>query len=354
MCCSRLIATALLTMSLAVTACRASQPLPNPADTIKTIGSIERLHPDLDALVAPDARLEVIAEGFEWAEGPVWVPQPSDGFLLFSDIPKNAVLKWESGKGVSTYLQPSGYSGRTPRPGAEGTDEPGSNGLMLDSQGRLVLCQHGNRQVARMEAPIDAPASRFETIADKFDGNRFNSPNDLAFHPNGDLYFTDPPYGLPQRENDAARELDYCGVYRVTPGGAITLLTKELPRPNGIAFSPDYRTLYVANSEGDNRIWMAYPVKADGLLGPGRVFFDATKLGENRIGSPDGMAVDKHGNIFATGPGGVLVFNPQGRHLGTLLTGQATANCTFGDDGRTLYITADMYLLRIRLTTGVK
>ena len=350
---SHLITPLGLAITLGMTACKTSQPIPDPADTIRTIGSVERLHPDFDVLVPQGATLEVIAEGFEWAEGPVWVPEKSGGYLLFSDIPRNTVFKWKAGEGISTYLNPSGHSGPTPRPGAAGTDEPGSNGLSLDPQGRLVLCQHGNRQVARMDAPLDKPAPHFIPIADRFNGKRLNSPNDLVFHNNGDLYFTDPPYGLPQRENDPGRELDYCGVYRVKPDGLITLLTTDLPRPNGIAFSPDCRTLYIANSEEQRRIWMAYQLTAEGLLGPGKVFFDATDLGTNRIGSPDGMVVDKRGNIFATGPGGVLVFNPRGERLGTLLTGQATANCTFGDDGRTLYITAHMYLLRIRLNTGL-
>lgn len=348
---SQLFTGILLTLTMSFTACHTPDPSPDPADVIKTIGSVERLDPDLDALVPPDATLEVIATGFRWSEGPVWVPDRSGGFLLFSDIPANTVFRWKSGDGISTYLKPSGYSGTLPRVGADDRDEPGSNALTLDSRGRLLLCQHGNRQVARMDTPIDAPSPRFTPIASHFQDKRFNSPNDLVFRANGDLYFTDPPYGLPRRADDPARELDYCGVYRVTPDGEVTLLTKELNRPNGIAFSPDGHTLYVSNSESENRIWMAYPVKPDGLLGPGRVFFDATKLGENRVGNPDGMAVDERGNLFATGPGGVLVLNPQGKHLGTLLTGQATANCAFGDDGRTLYVTADSLLLRVRLTT---
>lgn len=319
-------------------------------DVIKTIGSVERLDPAIDALVPQDAKLEVLAEGFDWTEGPLWIPEDG-GYVIFSDIPPNRVHKWQAGKGTSVYLDKSGYLGPIPRPGHVQPDEPGSNGLVLDPNGRLVLCQHGARQVVRMTAPLSAPKAEYETVAGEFGGKRFNSPNDAAYHANGSLYFTDPPYGLTQKMKDPDKQLDFQGVFRVTPDGTVTLLTKELSRPNGIAFSPDQKTLYVSNSDQRRAIWMAFPVLDDGTLGAGRVFFDATPMMGKLPGSPDGMKVDKHGNLFATGPGGVLVISPEGKHLGTLLTGERTSNVAFGDDGSTLYITADMYLLRVRTTT---
>jgi len=305
-----------------------------------TLGTIERIDPRFDRLVPKDARVERIADGFDWSEGPVW--DRANQVLLFSDVPLNTVFKWEEGKGVSVFLKPSGYTGSVPRGG-----EPGSNGLLMDRQGRLVLCQHGDRRVARLE-----PDGKFKTLADKYMGKRLNSPNDGVFRSNGDLYFTDPPYGLIKQNEDPAKELDFNGVYRLSAvDGNLTLLTKELTRPNGIAFSPDEKTLYVANSDPKRAIWMAFPVKEDGTLGEGRVFADTTSETSTKKGLPDGMKVDVAGNLFATGPGGVLVFAPDGTHLGTLSTGQPTANCGWGGDGSILYITADMYIGRIRLAT---
>ena len=300
------------------------------------IGTIERLDARFDQLVLPGAVLEKLAEGFRWSEGPVWIP---DGrYLLFSDIPNNAVMKWEPTKGISVFLKPAGYTGREPRGG-----ESGSNGLALDAAGRLILCQHGDRRIARLEKD-----GAFTTLVDSFQGKRLNSPNDLVFKSNGDLYFTDPPYGLAKGPDDPARELDFCGVYRLSADGKLTLLTRELTRPNGIAFSPDEKTLYVANSDPKRAIWMAFPVKEDGTLGPGRVFFDATPWVSKLKGLPDGMKVDTAGNLWATGPGGVNVFSPDGTLLGRINPDQPTANCCFGDDGSTLYITANQYLCRIR------
>jgi len=309
-----------------------------------TMGSIERLDPALDKIVPSDAKIEVLADGFDWSEGPVWISEGE--YLLFSDIPPNAIYKWKEGEGKSLFLKPSGYTGTQPRGG-----EVGSNGLLLDRQGRLVLCQHGDRRMARLDSSFDDPQPRFITLADRYMGKRFNSPNDAVYHSDGDLYFTDPPYGLEQNIDDPAKELDFQGVYRLSKNGKVTLLTKQLSRPNGIAFSPNEKTLYVANSDPKQAIWMAYAVKTDGTLGEGRVFFDATKWVGKRQGLPDGMKVDIQGNLFATGPGGVFIFAPDGTHLGTILTGQATSNCAFGDDGSTLYLTADFYLLRIRLNT---
>ncbi len=318
-----------------------------------TLGTIDRLKPGFDKLIPQGAVLEKLSHSsngkpYIWTEGPVWVKKDG-GYLLFSDIPNNRVVKWQEGRGASDYLVPSGYTG-------DRTDlaEPGSNGLLLDSEGRLILMQHGNRQVARQEKD-----GKITVLADKYDGKRLNSPNDGTFKSNGDLYFTDPPYGLmTKKDRDKSfpgQELDFCGVYRLSKDRKLTLLTKEMTKPNGIAFSPDEKTLYVANSDPAKAIWMAFPVKEDGTLGKGKVFFDSTDMVKaGKKGLPDGMKVDKDGNLFATGPGGVLIFSPAGTHLGTIATGVPTANCAWGNDGTVLYVTADKDLCRIKTSTKGK
>jgi gluconolactonase len=320
------------------------------ADTKKLppIGTIERKDPALDKLIPKDAVVENLADGFDWAEGPIFVP---DGkYLLFSDIPKNTIWKWKEGDGITKFLQPSGDEHKN-----EKLKEPGSNGLTLDPEGRLVACDHGERRVYRLEKDGKTKT----VLADKYEGKRFNSPNDLVYTSKGDLYFTDPPYGLmlktvEGKDEFPGRELDFCGVYRLSKDGKLTLLTKEMSKPNGLAFSPDEKTLYVANSDPKKAVWMSYPVKADGTLGEGKVFFDSTDLVATKKGLPDGMKVDVSGNLWATGPGGIFIFSPEGKHLGTLATGVATANCNWGDDGSTLYIAADKNLGRIKLTTKGK
>jgi gluconolactonase len=303
----------------------------------KSIGSIERTDPAFDKLVPKDATIEVLADGFEWSEGPVWVPKGE--YVLFSDIPNNRINKWKAGAGISVFMEKSGYTGKEPFTGKE----PGSNGLMLDSNGVLHMCCHGDRAIKRVEAD-----GKIKVLADKYNGKRLNSPNDLIFANSGDLYFTDPPYGLPKQWDDEGRELDFCGVYRLAKDGKLTLLTDEMTRPNGIGFSPDQKTLYVAQSDPKAAIWKKFPVKEDGTLGKGEVFFDSTAWVGKQKGLPDGLAVDSSGNVWATGPGGVICFSPEGKVLGKLLTGEATANCKFGDDGSTLYITADMYFCRVK------
>lgn len=301
-----------------------------------TVGQIERFDPRLDQLVAPDATIEKLAEGFQWAEGPVWIP--ADRQVLFSDIPNNAVMRWSEAQGLAVFLKPAGYTGKEPRGG-----ESGTNGLTLDRQGRLVMCQHGDRRVVRVEKD-----GTWTTLVDRYEGKRLNSPNDLVFKSNGDLYFTDPPYGLAKGPDDPARELPFCGVYRVTPDGKVTLLTDKLTRPNGLAFSPDEKTLYVAQSEPDKAVWTAFDVLPDGTLGPGRLFFDATpSVREKLPGLPDGLKIDRRGNLFATGPGGISVFSPDGKLLGRINTGVPTSNCCFGDGY--LYMTANQWLCRVKL-----
>lgn len=315
----------------------AAAPITSTTPPYPTTGSIERLDPALDELIDADAPIEKLAEGFNWSEGPVWRPRERD--LLFSDVPENIVYRWRHGAGVSVFLEPSGFTGEF----YDGR-ERGSNGLVLDAEGRLLLCQHGDRRVAR----LNDDGRTFTTLADRFEGRRFSSPNDLCVDRAGNIYFTDPPYGLAK---SAVQETEFNGVYRRSPDGTVTLISRELERPNGIALSVDERTLYVANSHGPRPIIMAFSLAADGTPDDGRVFWDASDLiaRTQRRGAMDGLKVDERGNLWATGPGGVVILSPDGRHLGSILTGRLTANCAFGDDdGRTLYLTADEALLRVR------
>jgi gluconolactonase len=309
----------------------------------ETMGEVVRLDPRLDALIGAEASIEKVAGGFDWAEGPVW--QKSDKRLLFSDIPKNMVWQWSPVSGLKPFLYHSGYTGIEKRGG-----ESGCNGLTLNAEGKLTLCQHGDRRVAR----LNDDGKTFTTLADRYDGKRFNSPNDLVYHSNGDLYFTDPPYGLEKGPDDPKREITYCGVYRLGKDGKVTLLTKDISRPNGIGFSPDEKTLYIANSDPAKAIWLAYAMKDDGTLGEGRVFYDVTKEVGKMKGLPDGMKLDVNGILFATGPGGVWVFTPKAEVLGRIDPGCATANCGWGEDGSTLFMTADKSLCRIRTKTKGK
>ena len=256
-------------------------------------------------LIPEDAAIEILASGFEWSEGPAWWPEKQS--LLFSDIPRNTVFLWNEAGGVV----PVPEAERLHRATAEFLGvEPGSNGLVFDAQGRLVLCQHGDRRVARLKAD----GKSFETLVDAYEGKRLNSPNDLVFASDGALYFTDPPYGLPKNVDDPAKELPFQGVYRLTPDGELTLLTDEMSRPNGIGLSPDEKTLYVANSDTERPIWMAFPIKEDGTLGEGRVFADARdQVGKAPGSLPDGMAVDADGQPLRHRPRRRLGLRPR-RH----------------------------------------
>jgi gluconolactonase len=308
-----------------------------------TVGQIERLDPALDKLLAADAKMEVIGEGYIWCEGPAWV---RDGkFLLFSDIPNNAIMRWDAKSGSRVFLKPAGYTGEAKRGG-----ESGSNGLVLDRQGRLILCQHGDRRVARLDSSLNDPQPKFVTLADRYEGKRFNSPNDAVVDSRNAIYFTDPPYGLEKGMEDPKKELTFQGVYRIGPDGKLTLLTKELERPNGIALSPDEKTLYVSNTHSDRPVIMAYPLKPDGTIGPGNVFFNATDIAKSRAGACDGMTVDSEGNLWTTIPGGIGIFSPHGKQLGYIPTGDLTANVEFGENGSTLFICANHRVLKIKTT----
>ena len=305
------------------------------SEIIDNAGTIERLDPRLDALIPLDANIQKLASGFTFTEGPVW-DKRSD-VLYFSDVRDNTIYSWSEDEGVNVFIQPVF---------AEETDHPsvGSNGLTLDREGRLILMEHGYRRVSRLEANGERT-----TLIDNYRGNRLNSPNDVAWHTNGWLYFTDPPYGMPGLENDPARELNYNGIYRLSPEGEIQLLERNQTRPNGLVFSPDEETLYVANSDAENKVWYAYTV-IHGIIGNPRIFYDVND--QSSEGAADGMKVDTEGNLFATGPGGVWVFDPDGTHLGTIKPDEVPANVAWGDDGSTLYMTARTGLYRVQLSTS--
>lgn len=306
------------------------------------IGKIISNDASLSTLIDVNQQLEVLGEGFEWSEGPIWIKDGS--YLLFSDVPKNIIYKWKEGEKIVEFLNPSGYTGVMPY-----SNEPGSNGLTLSIDGKYLLaCEHGDRRISKM--PLAGKGGKF-TLADTWDGKRFNSPNDLVQAKSGDIYFTDPPYGLPDFVDDKSREIEYFGVYRITPDRKVSLEIKDLVRPNGVALSPDHKILYVAQSDTKAFI-MSYPINKDGSLGAGKLLFDASYLNKQGLqGAPDGLKVDFQGNIFTTGPGGVLILSPEGKLLGRIETGEATANLAWGEDGSTLFMTADMYLLKIKTKT---
>lgn len=309
-------------------------------DEVLTVGAVERLDSAINALIPKEAQIEVLASGFDWSEGPLWLE--SEQALIFSDVPSNQIWKWSEQDSLTLYLNPSGYLGDR-----ADKREPGSNGLALDISGNLILCQHGERQIARMLAPLDSPSSSFEALATGFEGNRFNSPNDLVFNSQGQLFFTDPPYGLDPWDE---KELDYQGVYRLDVDGRLNLLVDTLSRPNGIALSPDQRRLYVAQSDSERARYFAFELDDAGEVVSGQVLLDVTDLqSEARKGLPDGLKVHSSGVLFASGPGGILIIDAEGKHLGTILTGQATSNCAFDSDEKYLYMTADSLLLRLKL-----
>jgi gluconolactonase len=294
---------------------------------------IERLDPGLDSLLDAQATVEMVASGFRWSEGPVW---DRDGKqLLFSDIPNNVIHAWSREAGLRVFMKPSGYTGV-----ANYGREPGSNGLAFGKGGELLICEHGDRRISRL-----TKNGGKMTVADRFEGKRFNSPNDLVVHSDGTIFFTDPIYGLPGWEHDEMRELDFCGVFRVATDGRVTLVSRQIERPNGIALSPDEKTLYVANSHGPRPYIFSMELREDGKAGVPEVFFDTTGL--SGPGGADGMKVDAQGNLWATGPGGLLVISPRGKLLGRVLTGRPTANIGFGgENGKSVFLTADDRILR--------
>lgn len=314
-----------------------------PTQAYPTTGQLITYDPEFLTVIDTSINAEILADSFDWSEGPLFLPE--QGFLIFSDVPRNTIYKWTEKKGIEVYLTPSGYTGAVPSL----SKEPGSNGLTLDPQGRLVLAQHGNRQVARMEAPLDKPTPTFTALADKFNGKRLSSPNDCVFNFAGELFFTDPPYGLrTQDDSDSAKELPFNGVYKVNKKGELVLLVDSITRPNGIALLPGEKQLLVANSDPAKPYWYIFDIAGDSLTN-GRIFFDPSAHEPGWNGLPDGFKVNKKGIVMATGPGGIYFFTAQGKKLGLLRLENSTSNCALSADEKTLYITNDMYLLRIAL-----
>jgi len=298
------------------------------------VGTIARLDPTFDALVPKDAQIEKLAGAFTFTEGPLWRPS---GVLWFSDVVGNVVRQWSPDGKVTEILKPGGYDGHDLPAGGF----VGPNGSTADKDGAVLLCQHGNRRIVRIGKDMQVT-----TLVDKFEGKKFNSPNDLVFRSDGTLFFTDPPYGLPKDDSDPAKELNFNGVFKLA-NGKLQAIIKDLMRPNGIALSPDEKTLYIANSDEKRKVWMRYDLAADGSVSNGKVFADVTA--EKDDGLPDGMKVDAQGNVYGSGPGGVWVFSPDGKHLGTIKPPETPANCAWGDDGKSLYMTARTGLYRIKL-----
>ncbi len=325
----------ILLVCLALVAC-------NKKTEEKSIGTFERIDPAFDKIVSSDASMEIIAAGFEWSEGPLWVG--SQNMLLFSDVPKNKIFKWTQEKGIETYLTPSGFTGDSTT-----SPEPGSNGLMLDDEENLILCQCGDRRLAMMNSSIDDPKPDFTTIANKFNGKRFSSPNDVTFH-NYNFYFTDPPYGLAGQMEDPEKEISFQGVYVAPAEGDVKVIVDSLTRPNGLAFLKNKKTLIVANSDSEKATWYAFDLTETDSVTNARVFYDATEIAKTEQGLPDGLKVDSNNNVFATGPGGVWVFNADGKVLGKIkFTSFPVSNCALSTDEKTLFLTADSYIIKVTL-----
>lgn len=312
----------------------------NEKANTQTIGSIERIDPALDAIISKGAVPEIIAKGMEWSEGPLWVE--SEKMLLFSDVPRDTIFKWTEAKGKEVYLTPSGYTSDKKRGG-----EMGSNGLLLDALGYLVLCQHGNRQMAVMNAPLNRPKPSYVTIAGNYNGKRFNSPNDAAYNNRMELFFTDPPYGLEKNMNDTLKEIPFQGVYKVKTDGKVILLCDSLTRPNGIAFL-DEQTLLIGNSDPAKPNWYAIKLSGDSVLSTS-IFYSAKDRDPSWKGMPDGLKVDKNGNIFASGPGGIWIFNKEAKLLGRVRLNDPASNCALSADEKILYITNDSRVLRLKM-----
>lgn len=308
----------------------------------KTTGSIERLDPALDSIISTDAQIEIIAEGFEWSEGPLWVEQHK--MLLFSDVPRDTVYKWTAEKGKEVYLTPSGYTDTVPRGG-----EMGSNGLLLDAEGNLVLCQCGNRQMAKMDAPIREPLPKYISLASKYQNKRFSSPNDAVYNSSGELFFTDPPYGLEtQRDDDPKKEIPWNGVYKVKTNGEVILLIDSISRPNGIAFTPDEKQLIIACSDPKKPNWYVYDVDGDSLKN-GRILYSTAAERQGLKGLPDGLKIDSKGIIYASGPGGIWILNSEAKVLGKIRLDESASNVALSADEKTMYVTNDMQVLRINM-----
>ena len=312
------------------------------AQPAKPLIALKQIDPQFSSIVSKTAKAEILANGFLWSEGPVWVE--SRKMFLFSDVKRNIIYKWTKEKGKEVYLRPSGYTGTIPRGG-----ELGSNGLGLNIKGQLVICQDGDRVVSIMDAPLSKPRPKFIKIAVNYKGKKFDSPNDLAFLSNGYIYFTDPPYGLEKNVDDPLKEARYQGVYKISTNGKITLLTDTLTRPNGIGFFPGGKTILISNSDPLKPYWYAYDLDKNGLLTNGHIFYSANEAAKTAAGMPDGLKIDKKGDVFASGPGGILVFSRAGKLLGKILVNDIVSNCSLSGDEKTLYVTSNHRVLKIAL-----
>jgi gluconolactonase len=304
-------------------------------------GTIEFIADELSGIIKKDAKVEVVADGFQFTEGPLWFEK--EKMLLLSDVPGNTIYKWTEAKGKEVFVKPGGYTDTTKRGGFMGP-----NGLIISPNGKLWVCQHGDRRIAEMDAPLNSPASRFTTVVDEYDGKKLNSPNDLFLSKNGDLYFTDPAYGFEKGPRDPKKEISFQGVYKVDKSGKVTLLLDSIESPNGIAMMPDGKTLIISNSDFRKKRWYAYELASDGSISNGKIFYDATS--EKAPGLCDGFKIDKQGNMFAAGPGGIWIFSKTGKLIGKIkLNGVTASNCALTPDGKTMYITAVQNLLRVKM-----
>ncbi len=290
-------------------------------------------------IIDKDATFEVLAKGFYWSEGPLWVEELNS--LIFSDVPANKIYKWNEDDSLSIYLESAGHSGNENK-----NSNRGPNGLIFDKNNNLLICQHGDRRIAMLDADIYEPRAKFNTIADKYEGNKFNSPNDIDIDRDGNIYFTDPPYGMPDNKTG---EIGINGVFRINPENEVSLLIDSLTWPNGIGLSPDEQTLYINQSDPQNPILYSYTINDNGELEEGKILYDFKDLSITEKGLPDGLKVHKSGNIFATGPGGVHIIRPDGKLLATINTVKASANCAFDSDQKYLYTTTTDMLLRVKL-----
>lgn len=328
---------------LSLVACNnLAEQKPAATKTYPETGRIEKWEAGLDSVLGEKTRIEIIATGFDWSEGPLWVEDQQ--MLLFSDVPRDTVFQWTDSGGIRPYLTPSGYTGEKPRGG-----EMGSNGLLLDANGLLVLCQHGNRQLARMDAPLDKPTPVYTSLVSHYEGKQLNSPNDAVYNKEGDLFFTDPPYGLPtQGDEDPAKELPWNGVYKWKANGELILLLDSISRPNGIALFSDQQKMLVACSDPRKPYWYQFTLAGDSLT-DGRIFYSAANREKGERGLPDGLKIDSRGIVYASGPGGVWIFDQDAKALGRIRLEEAVSNVALSKDEKTLYVTNDMHILRIRM-----
>jgi gluconolactonase len=309
--------------------------------TKSDIGTIEFISNELNSIIKKDAKVEIVAEGFQFTEGPAWFDKQK--MVLFSDVPANTIYKWTEAKGKEVYLKPSGYTDTAKRGGFMG-----SNALGLSKDGKLLVCQHGDRRIAIMDAPINAPKSKFITFAGLYNGKRINSPNDFILASNGDLYFTDPSYGFERGARDPKKELPFQGVYKRDKAGNVTLLIDSIEQPNGIGIFPGGKKMIISNSDDRKKRWYIYDIASNGSLTNGKLFYDVSN--EKGMGGCDGLKVDKAGNVFAAGPGGIWIFTKEGKLIGKIkMNGVTAANCVLTPDNKTIFITATNYLLRVKM-----